>query len=273
MFFTIINVIASIFIMETEKKPYEHLYTSLIEIGLSDRAVELYQLSLRGEVPITEIAKNLGVSRPNVYARIKELDKQGLIKPVPEEVGAKRKHFSVEPPSVVLEKLRLKKEKLSQLDSSFVLEMPDLLALYQQRDSPTKIKVMQGREQYLKILDKSLEESKSEILFFGSFDDFVQFVSWERELWWINKRVKKGISIKTLLLSGEDADLLKEKDTGQMRETRILRNMDRFSSSYMLFSNKCIFWQPRTPLAVLVEDQYIKEMMKSIFEKLWESAK
>jgi len=256
--------------VKNPEKSSDKLYTSLREIGLSHKAAELYQLSLRsGGSPIAFLAKSLDVSRPNVYALIKELAAKGLAKPAAKN-GYSR-HFSVETPTLVLEKLRAEKENMETLESSIVSEMPDLLTLYHQGESPTKIKVLQGREQYLKIFNQSVEESRGEIQFFGSADDFIHFVSWKTENEWIKKRLKNKIFLRALLLPGDDAQTLKEQDESELRETRILTDTKPFSASFMLFSNKLIFWQPKVPLALSIEDEYITETMQIVFEKLWAS--
>lgn len=45
-----------------------------------------------------------------------------------------------------------------------------------------------------------------------------------------------------------------------------------FQTAFQLFGNKVIIWQPKAPLAVLIEDEYIVQMLKSIFFIMWEKA-
>jgi sugar-specific transcriptional regulator TrmB len=233
-------------------------------------AAELYGLSLRsGSSPIALLAKDLGVSRPSVYALIKELESCGLVR----TGGNYARKFAVESPSVVLGKLREYQEQTHILEDSIVSIMPDLLANYRQGASLTKIKILEGREQYLKIFNQSVEESKDEIKFFGSIEDFVGFVSWKIENAWIKKRIKNKIPIKALLLPSDASQTLKEGDDQEMRETRILKGAVPFKTSFMLFAGKLIFWQPVAPLAVLIEDEYITDMMRSIFEIVWDVSK
>ena len=137
----------------------------------------------------------------------------------------------------------------------------------------TKIKIIQGKDQYLKIFNQITDESKNAMEFFGSAQDFIGFISWEEEKNWIKKRIKKGLFIRSLILPSPDADTLKSDDANQMRETRILKTSTSFITSFQLFANKMIIWQPKTPLAILIEDAYIVEMFKSMFYSLWESSK
>ena len=87
---------------------------------------------------------------------------------------------------------------------------------------------------------------------------------------WTEKRKKRGIWIKALILPDETTKKVKELDKEYLRETRILKDMTPFVTSFQLFANKVIIWQPKAPVAILIEDQYVIAMLKSIFDKLWE---
>ncbi|MEI7511960.1 MAG: helix-turn-helix domain-containing protein [Candidatus Uhrbacteria bacterium] len=246
----------------------KNLYSSLKELGLSELEIDLYVISLTlGPSTILEIAKHLEMPRPNVYKVITALEKRGLAK-----FSDRKKYtrtFIVEPPTVVLEKLRQKREVVSDLDHALVGAMPDLLALYHQGETPTKIKVLEGKEQWMKIFFQILDETKGPISFFGSADAFIGMISWETENKWIQERTRKGIHINTLLTPGKDALTLKSADEKEMRTTRIFNGTMPFVTGFMLYANKVIIWQPKAPLAVLIEDEYIVQMLRSVFDALW----
>lgn len=247
----------------------QNLYSSLKELGLNEQEIGLYSVSLAlGTVSISELAKHLKISRPNIYKVIESLETHGLTQFKQQNKYLRK--FSVESPIIVLEKLREKRERMQQLDNGLVSSLPDLLTIFHQSESNTKIKVIQGKEQYLKAFNEILEQENKEIQYFGSAEDFVGFVSATAEANWIKKRVKKGIVIKSLLLPGKVAQAFAMDDEKEMRETKILKGAWPFVTSFQIFSNKVIIWQPKAPLAVLVEDKFIVEMLKSIFYKLWE---
>lgn len=247
---------------------YENLYTCLKELGLSDLEADLYVVSLKlGPSRISEVSKHLGISRPNVYKIIKSLETHGLVRFSEKEKYAR--NFMVEPPSSVLEALRKKKNDISKIDEGLVAKLPELMALYHQGEGTTKIKVLKGKEQYVKIFNQSVEEENKEIQFCGSAGDFIDFVSWDIENNWIRKRLKKNVFIKVLTIASDAASALKVRDGREKRETRILKVANPFRSSFMLYANKMVIWQPEAPLAVIVEDEYIVKMMKELFEVLW----
>lgn len=250
----------------------QKLREALNELGLHESEVNLYLTSLTmGPASIATIAESLGIPRPNVYKAIAGLEQHGLAR-----FSDRKKYvrtFVVEPPTVVLEKLRKKRESVANLDHELVGIMPDLLANYHQGETSTRIKVLQGKDQQLKIFFSILDEEKSESQFFGSAKDFIGFMSWDEEREWIKERIKRGIFIKSLLLPSEEAELLKKDDAQELREIRIIKGLIPFVTGFQLFANKAIIWQPAGSLAILIEDEYIVAMLKSIFNKLWETSK
>ncbi len=246
----------------------EILYDSLKKLGLTENEIALYLLSLSlGPTTITMLAEHMAIPRPNVYKVIEGLEKQGLA-----YFSQRKKYtrtFMVESPRVVRDLLKKKKHELAQCDQKIVSSLPELLTLYKQGELPTSIRILQGKEQFLQLFFQIIEEEKCESQFCGSVQDFIGFISWQEEREWIQRRMQKGIKIRALLLPSEDAQVLQSTDEKELRETRILDSVQPFTTSFQLFANKIILWQPKAPLAVLIEDEYITQMFRSIFEKMW----
>lgn len=248
----------------------QNLYKSLKELGLSEHEISLYTLSLSlGPVPITKLAEAMNIPRPNVYKLIEGLEQHKLANFQYQK--HRKKTFMVESPTVIIDLIRKKREDLHSLDYQVTSLMPDLLALYRQGELPTSIKILENKQAFEKAFDDSLEETKDVSEFFGSTEDFITFISWEHEQNWIEKRVKKKLFIRVLSLPGKNAEILKSKDKQELRETRILKTDKPFNSSFQLYGNKVIIWQPNAPLAILIGDEYITKMLKSIFYMLWET--
>jgi sugar-specific transcriptional regulator TrmB len=246
------------------------LYKSLKELGCTEHEIKLYALSLKlGPSTIAKLAENLGISRPNVYKVIAGLEKKGLA----EFSQKKNKTFTVNSPTVITDLIRQKKENLSSLDFEVTQLMPELLAQYRQGELPTSIRVLEGQEMFEKAFDSVLDEAKNEMQFFGSVKDFIGFISWGKEKDWIRRRVKKNLKMQSLLLPGEEAEELKKTDKKELRETRIITGITPFVTSFLLFGNKVIIWQPKAPLAILITDEYIARMLEGIFNVLWSNSK
>jgi len=244
------------------------LYTSLEELGLTRQEIDLYATSLKlGPSSITEIAKIIKVSRPNIYKIIASLETKGLAKFTGKKQYAR--DFLVEPPTTVLEKLREKIDSVKHLDHDLASELPSLLASYHQGAGPTKIKVLNDPEQYLKVMKQSLEEENKTIDIFGAETDFVYFVNWEDEIGWIHKRMRGGVKVRALMLPTHEADRLKHDAKPGLMEVKLLHDTKPFKTSFQLFANKAVIWQPKAKIALLIEDEFIVEMLRSIFETVW----
>ncbi len=254
----------------TEDKNKE-LYTSLKELGLTILETNLYTVSLElGPVSITEISKHLNISRPNVYKVIDGLHKKGLASFYGKEKYAR--NFMVESPTVVLEKLREKRKSIEELDNQMVHEMPNLLALYQQGGKDTKIKIIKGREQYIKLFLQTAEESQENgvIEFFGSAEDSLELIGVETEKKWIKMRMKKNVYVRSLVPKESEVVLAINQEE-ELREVKVYEGGIPYITAFELFGKKMIIWQPKAPLAILIEDEYIVNMFRCIFYSLWDA--
>mgnify|MGYP003452314286 CR=1 FL=1 len=251
--------------------PSEDLLRQLLrELHLAPLDIELYLTSLRlGPVSIATLAAELKVARPNIYKVIASLETHGLAR-FSEQKGL-RKTFSVEPPTKLTELTEARQRAIAQQQEGLARAMPDLLALYQQGELPTSIKVFEGAAQFERLFFQALDEAGHSFQFFGSAADFIQHISKEKHGRWMESRKRRGIRVQALFLPDPSAKTI-ESDHDPLRETRYLKNARPFSPSFFLFANKLILWQPKAPLALLIQDQYIVAMMQSMFQLLWEQS-
>jgi hypothetical protein len=247
------------------------LYTPLQELGCSDQEIKVYTTSLLlGPSTIQKLATRLSIARPNIYKIIRSLEEKGLA-----HFSEKKKYarnFLVTSPSVVLEKLRLKERSIATGSKDLSLSLPNILSLYRQGDMPSKVKVLEGSDQFLRIFWSILDEGASPLRFLGSADEFINFISWNEERKWIKERVRRNLFINVLLTPGEDAETLRSNDTTEMRETRLLSDVSPFITGILLFGNKATLWQPKAPSVILIEDEFIVQMFQSLFDNLWKTA-
>lgn len=259
-------------LMLSQNELKEILSTSLAELGLNDQEINLYVVSLKlGPSSIMKLSEVIHVSRPNVYKLIARLELFGLAR-----FSTRRKNskvFTVESPAVIADLLRHKDEEINRQSRLLTQSMPDLLGLYQQGDLPASLKVFEGisacREAFFRIFD----ETKDKLFYFGSVKDLFDFVNVDPEESWMKKRIEKKVFIDVLVLPSDEANKLRLKDATQLRETRIIKNASPFTSSFYIYGKKLIFWQPKAPIAILIEDENITSMMMSIFLMLWNQTK
>ncbi len=256
----------------SQNEMQEIVSNSLKKLGVGEQEAALYVLSLKlGPTSVATLATHLGISRPQAYKLISELEKFGLA------VFSSRKKFArtfvVESPSRLQEALRKHQKETEQTDQRLAWSMPDLLAAYQQGASLASVRILQGKDQFLKVFFQCVEEAANkEVIVMGSAKDFIAFVTWAEERRWINERIRLNVPVRALLFPSDDTQTLAQSDAKELRETRIMRDMEPFSSLIMVYANKTVLWQPHAPMAIQIEDNYITAMMRSIHGAMWKRA-
>ncbi len=253
-----------------KKQQNQAILTTLRHLDISLDASRLYEYLLEGgSNNFSHIAKQLNISRPYLYKLIAELVSHDLVS-FNKESGSNR--LQLLPPTNILQKLRDQKKKIELTEKTFIDTLPGLMSQYEQGSQPAKVRVITGEQDFIDLLFSMAEEESKLAEYFGSIEDFIELISWDTQNKWLKKRVEKGIKMHALLLPSEDTRILQRSDKEQLRESRIHLTDNLFKTSFHLFSNKVIFWQPIGKLAVVIEDQYIYSMMKSVFSSLWDRA-
>ncbi len=257
--------------MISQKELQDILYESLTELGLTENERNLYLLSLsQGPETLTKLAESLNMPRPNIYKVIEGLESKGLAKFSERKKFART--FTVEPPTVITELLRRKREDIARYDSQVTRAMPDLLAMYAQGELPTSIKVLQGSDAYLKVFYQILDEEKGCVDFCGSTEDYLGFLPQSDQERWTKQRVARGTRVRVLAFPGARIEELASVAKEQLREIKFLPADKKFEAAFQLFGNKVVIWQPHAPLALLIEDQYIVKMLRMLFDTMWEQS-
>lgn len=243
------------------------LNRALLELGLSASECEFYLISLAfGPLTIPVIAKKLGLQRPYIYTLIRTLREKGL---APLTKGYQRT-FIVESPTVVLELLRKKRQTLELLTTSVAAEMPTFLASYRQGGARTQVLFYEGKEKFLELYNRILVEEEKETLYFGEAANFFQLLGQESVSGWVQQRIQKKITIRTLMPDGVAAQSI-PSDASVLRETRVIdsRLTKELPASFQIFGKSVIFWQSITPVAVVLQDEYLAKLMRTTFELIW----
>jgi sugar-specific transcriptional regulator TrmB len=240
----------------------------LRELGTTESERELYLTSLAvGPASVQELAKQLGLQRPYVYTLVRSLREKGL---APSASSKYQKKFIVESPSVIIELLRKKKASIDALSGHLTLMMPKLLAQYKQGGAATQVSFYEGKAKFMELYDRILDEEGDETLYFGEAEHFLTLIGEVRLAEWIYRRVRKEVTIRTLMVDSKQARGI-PTDAQQLRQTRVLsKEIKTFPASFQVFGRSVIFWQPHTPMAVVLEDEYIAQLMRGTFNLLWE---
>ena len=256
--------------MLTQPEIKKTLSPLLLELGLKESEVDLYIHSLAlGPVSIATLAEHLAISPPNVYKLIASLEAHGLAQ------FSKRKRykrtFSVESPNVLRNKLEQKRRDIGEMAHQFNESLPDLLANYHQGDTPTKIRVLDNGVQVSEAFRRVYDDGR-EVLLFGDMDQYVKAVGEKEFFASTQERQARGLTVKALLFPNKMGHWMKDRPASEGREVRFLKNMEPFVTSFQASTRTAFIMQPHSPLVLLIEDQFIVQMLRSIFMVFWKRA-
>ncbi len=210
----------------------------------------------------------MNISRPNVYKVIEGLEKHGLASFSNKRGYSKR--FMVLSPSRVIELFHQKQKQMTTIERQFTYILPELMQQYSQGTLPTQIQVIHNREHLRQTMEQVFAEVHDELIAMGSSDDLNSLFQYADMHKFIKQRIKRGIRTRLLSFPGKYAQEFKKNDKKELRETRIITSeYEEFTTTFYVFGNKTIIWQPLTPSAVFIEDEYITDMFKSLFERAW----
>ncbi len=244
------------------------MYAALQELALTENEQRLYILSLKqGPTSITKLAELLGLPRPNLYKIIDGLVAKGLVDP--EARARYTKNFLVQPPQVISELLKTKRTEQASVDRAFIDQLPSYMSQFRQGDTPLKVKTLIGQKVFIDLYTQMYEEESVAVRFCGSIKTFIATFGQTLFETSVRLRQSRQVGAMALLLPSDRAHLSLEQHRDSKREVRYLDGYDEFTPMFHIFSNKLIFWQPSVPMAVLIEDEYLVRMMKSLFEGMW----
>lgn len=240
------------------------LYTVLAQVGLAAPEIRLYVLSFTlGPSKISTLSTKSGISRPTAYTLIDRLIEVGLANG---RRGNGVRDFWVKSPMQALSMLKGKNSAGRQLQEDLLSSMPSLLSLYHRTKNPPKMQVVEGQDALVVLRDQILEEERTEILFCGSAKDYIGMLPSGAREPWIRRRVRLGVKARVLVPEGK---MLKDDDGKELREVRVLKNVPTFPTTFQIFGNKIVLWQPLAFYAIVIEDAYFVDMMRSTFYGLW----
>jgi len=250
----------------------QHITEALSDLGLRDQEIEAISISLaNGPMPVSTLADYLGMSTPNAYKVIAKIEHAGLSKF--SQTKKRGQLFSVLPPNILSEKLSELQRQIKQRTETFQDFLPELLANYQQGDLPSRVKVLQGADQFEAATNRMFDEANGSLNFFGSVTDFIKYVSPKRFEKMTVDRVRRKITLRSIMLASPEAEILALAPKQELREVRIFKGATPFTTSFQLSQSQIILWQPHAAMAIVIEDEYLVKMFLSMFEALWNVSK
>ena len=242
------------------------LFKSLVEIGLDSTSAQVY-LEILGDntLTITNIAKNLRTNRVKIYECVENLRKVGLMS---------KESLVIEPPSRVVAILRHKEIQTKRLSDDLSEILPSYLNDYYAKSKQSKVKIYEGRNEFIKLQNQSVDELKDggEILIFAEgleMYDVIDPYYYNIEL--SSRRKKKNKTAR--IIASFDNDILVSKANKNQELDRQVKVLPKgFSSlgTIAIYDNRIINWNTVIPRAILIEDEVMAQVYRDIFNFFWD---
>jgi sugar-specific transcriptional regulator TrmB len=217
-----------------------------------------------GSQNITDLSKQLSISRQKLYRILESLEAQNLI-----TKNLDQKYYSSISPSVIMARLRDSQIRNKAQVDSFDKVLPELLAYYYSKPKEPYVNIFEGRDKYLEIMNKVLDEASDEILILGNMEKFIDLVGSDYNSLWINNRIKKGIKVRMLTFEIDFVKEFRSRDKEELREVKYLDNKWKSDSVIWICGAKTLLWNPIMPRVIYLDDFVISIFFKNMFDMMY----
>ena len=246
---------------------------SLIQSGLTEEMAEVYELLLRsGSLPAGKISKKIGLKRGLTYKSLDRLLEKGLIEKKEDE--GKVAIFGANHPLKLEEMVQSRKQKAANAELALGGVLSSLVSDFNLMTGKPGVVFYEGDDGFKKVLFDSLAQSK--IIY-----QFVDIDTANKSFAAINapymkKRLELNIKKLMITTSGDYVRKYQDKYDPDLSDIRYLdKESAPFPSSMMVYGNKISFLNLRADkkIGIILEDAYIAQTMKTIFEFVWRQAR
>lgn len=246
----------------------------LQKLGLSSKEARVYLAALElGAAPVQQIAKKASVNRPTTYVILESLMRKGLATSV--ERG-KKVLFTAEPPEQLERLLARQQDEIEGKRQDLLKILPELEAIFNLSENRPRVRFYEGREGVIAANQdfmRDLEEGTT-IHAFTPLDDmtatFPNFLKYQPE-----QRLMKKI-ISKVIYTHKDGPVPNATNKKELREARFLPR-EKFpltgNLSFVKAKKVGIVVYRNNIVAVNIENPDIANMMKAIFDLIWECIK
>jgi sugar-specific transcriptional regulator TrmB len=243
------------------------IFQALFDIGLSQMEAQLYyDLLLKPNLTITELATDYGVHREKIYQASQKLVDTGLA-----NYGKSTKKIYLESPSKIHILLKQKKSHFAKTEKDFVDILPDILSMFHNETQKPVVQLYEGIDNFYGIFDQFIEEAKEEIMCFTNPKYFHNIIGLDYLDNWIQKRVTKGLGIRIITAQTHLYQGVLNSSEVNLRKIRFLEDIDSFKATFYICGDRITIWSSNMPKAVSIQDRVITDTFKFMFETIWKS--
>lgn len=242
------------------------LKKALETIGLNKNEVAVLLVLLeRGPMLVSSIAHTAKINRSTAYGVLKLLADKGLASSV--KKGSAERYQSIAPEQLpgYIERRR---DILAETKQQIAELVPQLKLLRSKGKTLPKVQFFEGAEGVKQAYEDTLENNKGKLLKdISGIDAAFRTLGESWATYYLKKRAKLGIKCSVLAPEGEWARKAREDDTKYLRRTKFLPARYGFEAELALYDNKVgIFsYAQENPIALIIEDNTVSDMMQKLF--------
>jgi len=243
-------------------------------IGLHAKQMTVLGVLLESGGPmfVSSIGRAAKLNRTTTYDVLKELSAKGLASQIKKEGAVRYQSIAVELLPAYLERRR---EALEDSKKQLMDIIPQIKLLRAHGKSLPKVQFFEGVDGLKQAYEDTLENNKEKRLrditgidaAFNLFD-----AAWIE--YYLKKRARLGVQCVDLVPDTDWGHKSKLDDEKYIRTTKFLPREHGFDAEVSIYDNKVgIFsYAENNPVAVLIEDDTISHMMKTLFDFMAKNA-
>ena len=256
------------------------MYTSplkkaLENAGLSQKAISVLSVLLESGSPmfVSTIAKTSKLNRTTAYDVLKELADKGLVSQVKKEGATK---YQAVPPELLPGWIERRREELEESKRSILELIPQIKLLRRYGRSLPKVQFFEGMEGLKQAYEDVAVNNKEKLLrgitgmdaVYKNLDN-----AWVTSF--LEKRTRLGVRCIDLVPETDGGIKSKADDRKYIRTTKFLPEKYKFDGDISIYDNKVAIFSYAydNPIGVIIEDDAISDMMKTIFDFMAEHAR
>ena len=259
----------------------EKIKEEIRKAGFSDKEATIYSyLAEHGGAYPSEIAEKTRLNRTTTYKILNELAVKGLVADIKK---GKKLYYTAEPPKKFIRAAEYKVELAEDALLRANKILPELEGLFQLSENKPRVAFYEGKDRVMDAYITHVEvKKKYEMLAFASITDVEGFLPEKKYGEYVRLKDKMGITTRAIIPEGEFKKTFIEKVYGKTKKDihpvfRAVPEKDfPFPAEITIYdTNKIsiVKFDKKNPVAVIIADETIHNMMKKIFELAWIGAK
>ncbi len=242
----------------------EQIINLVKELGLSDLEARVYFSTLSlGPTTVLKIARSSEIKRSTVYSVLEDLIKKGFMRVEPK--GFKRL-FAAENPRALERALEDRRKR-------FRTVLPELEALYNQREGSSVIKYYEGIKAVKGVYESLLLELRPHMDYMV-IANIQQWLAADEDFFlkWRVKRSKLKLNSRLIFEDNEQGQQFKKNAANYFEAVKLLPTERHVDTSLVITPTKAIIHQYTEPVSVLVNESKASLLLyREMFEMIWDA--